>query len=90
MDDVEFLDGSCEFDASGMGSKCFGEMRFPKLLIVIRSSSVGDMVLAGGESGGQTENSETSFRLYDVIWLFPGATFVNSVSYRVVFFADRY
>ncbi|MCI49301.1 hypothetical protein A2U01_0070545, partial [Trifolium medium] len=45
-------------------------MRFPKLLIVIRSSSVGDMVLAGGESVGQTENSETSFRLYDVIWVF--------------------
>ncbi|MCI39470.1 hypothetical protein A2U01_0060702 [Trifolium medium] len=61
MDDVGSLDGSFHFGAEGIGSKCFREMRFPKLLIVIRSSSVGDMVLAGGESGGQTENSELNF-----------------------------
>lgn len=45
-DDVASLDESFHFDAEGIERKCFGEMRFLKLVVVIRLSSVGDMVPA--------------------------------------------
>jgi hypothetical protein len=82
MDDVGSVERSFHFDASGIGSKWFREMKFMNLLIIFKSYSASNMVLAGGETGGQTLRSE-NFNLtchYYVIWFFHDATFVNSIS----------
>jgi hypothetical protein len=58
MDDVGSVERSFHFDASEIGSKWFREMKFMNLLIVFQSYSASNMVLAGGEIGGQTLRSD--------------------------------